>query len=231
MARICGLVFVLATAFLLNDAYPADSPAAASGSIQALQIRPHLLSSSGTHVSIDDLRVVPQMRRVYEFRLRPGTFGAGLNPHHTLQALMLDGEGAQADVAAWMHKASTRLTPMIRSASRPGLQVTPVDTRMGQIFPRVVRPSMTRINIPPRLGTSDYFIDQQGRMVLLAMFDRPCRIQGTWEVGDNRFVADVEVPQAGLYALTVVDDEAGKHRIVVGPAAPATLDVVTVLEI
>jgi hypothetical protein len=63
-----------------EPAYPADLPGSMNGGIQALQIRPTLLSSSGTPVAIDSINVVPQSRRVCEFRLLPGTFGIGSEP-------------------------------------------------------------------------------------------------------------------------------------------------------
>jgi len=234
MARIAGFVFVIAAALSLQGppAHSADLPSGTNGGIQALHFRPNLLTSTGARVALDDTRVVSQSRRVYEFRLRPGTFGIGGEYSHlTLQALTLDGEGFRPDVASWMQQATTRLVPIARSMVRPGLRVSPEETRVGQIVAKVLRPSMSRINIPPRLGSADFFVDQKGRVVWLTLFDRPCRIHGTWESGKHSYVADVEVPQAGLHALIVVDDDIGRHRIVLGPADLGTLNVVTVLDI
>src|SRR5262245_14740325 len=107
MARVAGFVCLVAAALSLQGkpALSPDLPGGTSGGIQALHFRPTLLTSSGTSVALDDNRVVRQSRRVYEFRVRPGTFGiSGSYAYRMLQAIVLNGEGFRPDMASWMQR-------------------------------------------------------------------------------------------------------------------------------
>lgn len=209
---------------------PADTSSGTQPGLHALHLSPSLVSSDGEPIAFDDSRVAPQTRRVYEFRYRAGTFGVVGNPEFlTFQAVLVQPEGFQVDVDAWKRQLRGRLAPMTKSVTDRGFVISPEDTRLGQIYPRVLRPSKSRINIPPRLGRLDRLVTHDGTQIVLAAFDRPCRIQGVWDSGNGRLHADVQVPAPGLYPLMIVEGEDGNAHIRLGSASSLALKMETVL--
>lgn len=231
MAFIAGLVFVLPAPLVSEEAVAQSDGTRGwtNDGIHTLHLSPSLQASDGTPLAIDDSNVAPLNRRVYQFRLQPGTLGlGGEHAPRPIQAITLREEGYQVDLDFWIREAAPRLAPMTKSTARLGLRVSPEGTRLARIFPLVLRPSGSRINVPGRLGRRDYFTDQERRITYLIFFDRACRIQGALDLGGDSLTADVEVPGPGLHALVVVEGEGGK-RLVLAPPSLRALHVVTVL--
>jgi len=112
----------------------------------------------------------------------PGIFGVEWDVLHeprALKAVTLDGDSFPIDVEPWMPAVMLSVVPMPKFPGRFGLQVSPAETRFAGIFPLVVTPGVHRFYVH-KFGRHDYLSDREGRRLMLAFFDRPCRIQGVW---------------------------------------------------
>lgn len=227
------LSIVTAVLWLYGDAaLSRDGLTWTNDGLKAFTFSPRLQSRDGTVIADDDRALPPKSRRVYEFLMRPGIFGAEsdvLRTPRTLKAVTLDGDSFPIDIAPWMPAVMQSVAPKPKFLGRFAVHISPAETRFAGIFPLVVTPGVYRFYVH-KLGRYDYLSDREGRRLMLAFFDRPCRIQGVWgtEEGETRLTIDVQVPTSGLHSFVVVDDEPGKQHVVLGPSSLRDIEVVTV---
>lgn len=204
---------------------PAANQPLANMGLHSLQLQPRFEKSNGAVVNSKSL----PSKQIFDFRLKPGTFlGGNLAGTFDLQGLTKDAGEFTVDLDTWMQPSAAQARPLAESSIREGIQITPSETRIGQILPLAYSKGDGRIG-GRFLGTYSYFRDAEQRWVQLMFFDRTCQVSGTLHLDSSNAIVtvDLKIDGPGFYFLEFVEGLRGKHQLAVAPGL-SIVDFVTV---
>jgi len=180
--------------------------------IRSLQLQP--LFEDGNRDPIN--RSLLPDRPTLEFRLNAGSLGwsKDWNPIE-LQGAFAGYDTFTINLDAWVPVASARALPPTKSRALQGMRVSPADTRIARVYPSAYVPGSGRLS-GRQLGKRSYLRNEDGTDMLLAFFDRPCRVDGAIdpETRASRIDFDIDIPAAGFYLLSLREESPHKYRLV-----------------
>jgi hypothetical protein len=210
MRSTCGCL--LAIAFVLAGCASSKDLASQHQGIRTLQLEPLFEDSNREPVSKSLLPDKPTLG----FRLNAGSLGWTKDSRGvTLAGVFPASDSFTLNLDAWVSVAEARALAPADAGATKGMRVVPAQTRIARIYPSAFVPGTGRVT-GRQLGRRSYLRNEDGTDLLLAFFDRPCRVEGAIdpETRASRIDFDVDIPAPGFYLLSLREESPHKYRLV-----------------